>query len=249
VSAFSADSLQVLYRDAHFLVLAKPAGIATTAPDGGASLFALARELDPRAPQLHPLSRLDTQVTGIVVFARDATTNRLVLEARRAGRVQRRYLGLCRRAPEPPLGEWRAAIGMDARDPKKRRALAEGATGVGVKDAHTRYGVRAVTEAVVALDLWPQTGRTHQLRVHAAHAGVPLLGDVAYGGERRIVLPNGRILSAGRVMLHCVEVRLPHPDPARAELLMNMPPVQDMGTLWEAAGGTSAALAEAQSLR
>lgn len=242
MSAFTAASLKVLHRDDYFLALAKPAGIATTAPAGGESLFALAHQLDPRAPQLHPLSRLDTQVTGIVVFARDALANRLVMEARRAGRVQRRYLGLCRRAPEPALGEWRAAIGFDVRDPKKRRALAEGATGVGVKDAHTRYAVRAPTDAVVALDLWPQTGRTHQLRVHAAHAGVPLLGDVAYGGERRIVLPNGRILSAGRVMLHCAEVRLPHPDPARVELRLSMAPAADMRRLWEAAGGEPDAL-------
>lgn len=244
MSAFTSASLHVLHRDDYFLALAKPAGLATTAPDGGPSLFALARELDPRAPQLHPLSRLDTQVTGIVVFARDAATNRLVLEARRAARVQRRYLGLCGRAPEPAVGEWRAAIGLDQRDPKKRRALAEGATGIGVKEAHTRYGMRAVTNSVVALDLWPQTGRTHQLRVHAAHAGVPLLGDVAYGGERRIVLPNGRILSAGRVMLHCAEVSLPHPEPARAGLVVRLAPAQDMGALWAAAGGEPRALGE-----
>jgi 23S rRNA pseudouridine1911/1915/1917 synthase len=236
VSSFAADALPVVYRDAHFLALAKPPGIATTAPDGGPSLFALARELDPRAPQLHPLSRLDTQVSGLVVFARDALANRLVLEARRGGRLARRYLGLCRRSPELAQGEWRAAIGLDPRDPRKRRALAEGAGGVGVKHAHTRYSVRAATELVVALDLWPQTGRTHQLRVHAAHAGVPLLGDVAYGGERRIVLPNGRILSAGRVMLHCAEVCLPHPDPARGELRLKLGVADDMARIWNAAG-------------
>lgn len=241
MSAWTADALQVVHRDAHFLALAKPAGIATTAPDGGPCLVALARALDPRAPQLHPLSRLDTQVTGLVVFARDALANRLVLEARRAGLLARRYVGLCRRAPQPVEGSWQAAIAIDPRDPKKRRALADGAGGAGVKDAHTRYGVRAATQPVVALDLWPQTGRTHQLRVHAAHAGVPLLGDVAYGGERRIVLPNGRILSAGRVMLHCAEVLLPHPD--RAELRLNLPPAEDMQQLWRAAGGDLAALA------
>jgi 23S rRNA-/tRNA-specific pseudouridylate synthase len=242
VSAFTADALTVVYRDAHFLALAKPAGIATTAPDGGPSLFALARELDPRAPQLHPLSRLDTQVTGLLVFARDALANRLVLEARRAGRLERCYLGLCGRAPQPAQGDWRAAIGLDARDPKKRRALPEGAGGAGVKHAHTRYRVRAASELVVALDLWPQTGRTHQLRVHAAHAGVPLLGDVAYGGERRIVLSNGRIVSAGRVMLHCAELCLPHPDPARGELRLKLGVPDDMAQLWKGAGAVAGAL-------
>jgi 23S rRNA-/tRNA-specific pseudouridylate synthase len=235
VTRFAAASLAIVHRDAHYIAVAKPSGIATTAPDGGPSLFALMRELDPRAPQLHPLSRLDTQVTGLVVFARTAAANALVLEARRAGRVRRRYVGLSRRAPEPAEGDWRAAIGIDPRDPKRRRALPEGATGPGVKDAHTRYRVRALTEALVALDLWPQTGRTHQLRVHASHAGVPLLGDVAYGGERRIVLANGRILSAGRVMLHCAEVSMPHPDPACADLQLSLAPADDMARLCEMA--------------
>ena len=59
----------IVFRDRHLLVLDKPVGIATTAPDGP-SLFALARELDPEAPALHPLSRLDTQVSGLTTFAR-----------------------------------------------------------------------------------------------------------------------------------------------------------------------------------
>jgi 23S rRNA pseudouridine1911/1915/1917 synthase len=234
--------LRVVYRDAHFLAVEKPAGVATTAPDGGRSLFGLVRELDPRAPQLHPLSRLDTQVTGLVVFARDAAANQLVLAARRAGRLTRRYLAFCRRAPAPLAGDWRAPIGLDSRDPTKRRALPEGAAGPGVKLAHTRYRVRVERPALATLDLWPQTGRTHQLRVHAAHAGVPLLGDVAYGGEKRIVLDSGRVLSAGRVMLHCAELHLPHPDPARGELHLILPPPEDMLRLWGGAGGEVGAL-------
>jgi 23S rRNA pseudouridine1911/1915/1917 synthase len=236
--------LQVLYRDAHFLVLDKPAGIATTAPDDGPSLFAEARLLDPEAPQLHPLSRLDTQVSGIVVFARTPLANDCALDARRRGDFARRYLGLSLASTLALEGELRWSIALDPRDPKKRRALPEGALPAGAKPALTRYRQRARAGVIVALDLYPQTGRTHQLRVHAAAAQSPLLGDVAYGGDKRITLDNGRILSAGRVMLHCAYVSLPHPDRAQARLTLSLPPAADLLKLWLSAGGAASELSD-----
>lgn len=235
---------QVIYRDAHFLVLDKPAGIATTAPDAGPSLFSAARALDSDAPQLHPLSRLDTQVSGIVVFARTPLANDVALAARRDGQFSRRYLGLAQQGVLPPEGEFRWTIALDPRDPKKRRALPEGQLAPGAKAALTRYRVRACAGAVIALDLYPQTGRTHQLRVHAAAAQSPLLGDVAYGGDKRLTLDNGRILSAGRVMLHCAHVSLPHPDVACGRLSLSLAPAHDLLKLWLAAGGPASALSD-----
>lgn len=239
---FSAAGLRVLHRDRQYLALEKPPGIATTAPDGGVSLFTLAAELDPEAEQLHPLSRLDTQVSGLVVFARTAAANERVLRARREGGLHRRYLGLCAVAPSATQGDWRWAIGIDPRDPRHRRALAPDAAGAGTKLAHTRYALRANSGPVFALDLFPQTGRTHQLRVHAAAAGVPLLGDAAYGGARRLTLANGRILSAERVMLHCAEVCLPQLGADELLRLVLAPP-PDMARLWQSAGGDPAGLA------
>jgi 23S rRNA-/tRNA-specific pseudouridylate synthase len=234
----------VIYRDAHFLALAKPSGIATTAPDGGPCLFAAARSLDPQAPQLHPLSRLDTQVSGIVVFARTEQANARALAARRTGEFMRRYLGLAKLGVLAGEGEFRAAIAFDPRDPKKRRALPEGTQRAGAKAALTRYRERARAGVIIALDLFPQTGRTHQLRVHSAAANSPLLGDVAYGGERRLTLDNGRILSAGRVMLHCAQVALPHPSAASGTLRLSLAPPADMLKLWLSAGGASEALTD-----
>jgi 23S rRNA-/tRNA-specific pseudouridylate synthase len=244
-STLRATDLQVLHHDAHFLALDKPSGIATTAPTGGHSLFVLAQALDPRAPQLHPLSRLDTQVSGLVVFARTAEANGAVLAARREGRLFRRYLGLVAAPPLASQGDWYWSIGIDRRDPRQRCAIAPDAPNAhasGVKTAHTKYALRAATATLAALDLLPQTGRTHQLRVHAAAAGVPLLGDVAYGGTRRLTLSNGRVLSAGRVMLHCAAVKLPHPDAAVGELSLTLAAPADMQQLWSAAGGASGAL-------
>jgi 23S rRNA-/tRNA-specific pseudouridylate synthase len=230
----------VLHRDEHLIVVAKPAGIATTAPDNGPSLFALVQELDPRAPQLHPLSRLDTQVTGIVAFARTARANEVALEARRAGTMARRYLGISAERPAPPSGHWRWSIGLDPRDPKKRVALAAGAPGMGVKESSTRYAIRAEAGPLVALDLWPETGRTHQLRVHAGRAGCPLFGDIAYGAPKRFTLPNGRVLTAARVLLHCTSLRMPHAN--GGELALELAAPDDMLAVWRSAGGDAASL-------
>lgn len=230
---------RVLHRDAHLLIVDKPVGLATTAPGDGLSLFTLARALDPGAPALHPLSRLDTQVSGLVTFARTAHANHLALEARRQGRLRRAYLGLTFVAPEPAEGDWRWAIGIEPRDPSKRRARAEAAAGPGIKASHTHYRVCARTPSLCALDLWPVTGRTHQLRVHASAAGCALAGDSAYGGMRRMTLANGRILGAERTMLHCAAFAMPDPSRPGARFTLALAAPDDMQALWRAAGGAA----------
>jgi 23S rRNA-/tRNA-specific pseudouridylate synthase len=237
-----AEELIIVHRDAHLIVVIKPPTIATTAPNDGPSLFALVRACDPDAPQLHPLSRLDTQVSGLVSFARTKHANEVALRARRDGKFRRRYLGLSMSAPHPAEGAWDARIALHPHDVKKRRALAAHETGMAVKDARTRYQAFALSGPLHALHLWPETGRTHQLRVHAAHARCPLFGDVAYGGEKRATLANGRVLTAARVMLHCGHVRLPNPSGAREDLVFDLAPPEDMAALWRAAGGTDLTL-------
>ena len=94
---------------------------------------------------------------------------------------------------------------MHRANPKLRVA----GPGRGERDAHTDYRVVEQTPVGSVFHLRPRTGRTHQLRVHAAKAGAPLFGDHAYGGERRLTLPDGRVLTARRVMLHCHRVSFP----------------------------------------
>lgn len=236
MSRTSRDAL-IVHQDEHLLVLNKPAGIATTSPDDGPCLFKTALELDPSAPQLHPLSRLDTQVTGLVAFARTSEANKQALLARKHGVLTRRYTALATKAPEPSEGAWSQSIAIDPRDPRHRVALAHGAHGIAEKHALTLYRVRALSGPLVLLQLWPRTGRTHQLRVHAAHAGSPLAGDTAYGGIKRLTLPNGRILTASRVMLHCAVLSMPHPAGNGRILTLELAPEPDMAVLWKSAGG------------
>ncbi len=217
----SSDAeLRVLCHDEHFLVLDKPAGIATTSPDGRDCLAQRARALDPRAERSHPSSRLDADVSGVVVFARTSAAIEALLEARRAGRYARRYLALTG-APADDCAlsssdsaRWTWAIAIDPRDPRKRRALEPGQHGEREQEAETRARVLDRSSLALALVLEPITGRTHQLRVHAARAGLPLLGDVAYGGARRLVAADGSVLACPRVALHCAVVLVPAPDGA-----------------------------------
>lgn len=235
-------AVRVLHRDEHLLVLEKPSGIPTTAPPGGGRcLVDVAKALDPDAPRLHPSSRLDAEVSGIVTFARTPLATQHLLEARAAGRYARRYLGVASGVPEPAEGAWEDAIGLDPRDARKRRVVAGGTAGA--RTARSEYRVLAAIGGVRCALLWlqPQTGRTHQLRVHAAHAGVALYGDRPYEGPQRLVLADGSVVTARRVMLHCCRVSVPALG-GDGVLRFESHVAPDIAQLWSAAGGAAIAL-------
>jgi 23S rRNA-/tRNA-specific pseudouridylate synthase len=233
------DDVKILYRDQHLLVLDKPSGIATTAPGNARTLVEVARELDPAAPRLHPSSRLDAEVSGVVTFARTETATVCLLAARKAGRYLRGYLGIASGAPSAEAGEWRGAIGLDPRDSRKRRVVADDAPGA--RSAWSRFTLLAARERCALLWLEPQTGRTHQLRLHCAHAGLALYGDRPYGGPQRLVLADGSVVSARRTMLHCCRVSLPAIE-GEGVISVESEPAQDLKAFWKAAGGAAIVL-------
>jgi 23S rRNA-/tRNA-specific pseudouridylate synthase len=190
----------ILFESPDFLVLDKPPGMLTTS-DGAPCLSTWARSRV--AGFLHATSRLDRGVSGAVTFARSRGAIAAVEAARAAGAHRRLYLGLVARTPAPSRGRWTGPIGRHRGNPRLRRVAPGGMA------AATGYALVAARGPIVVLRLAPETGRTHQLRVHAAHAGVPLLGDGDYGGPRRVALPDGRVLRVRRPMLHASRVALP----------------------------------------
>ncbi|MBC7173479.1 MAG: RluA family pseudouridine synthase, partial [Polyangiaceae bacterium] len=174
------------------------------------------------------------EVTGLVTFARSQRAIDTTLEARRQGTYSRLYLALASVAPDASEGRWDWPI---ARHPREKRLRIAG-EGRDAQVAETDFRVHARCAGAVLLHLFPRTGRTHQLRVHAARAGAPLLGDTAYGGARRAVLPDGRVRTAERVMLHCARIVLPHP--RSGELREFRSPVpEDFERLWVGLGGAA----------
>ncbi len=214
----------------------KPAGLATIPDQGGASssvIASVARAIGAPLASLHATSRLDRAVSGVVIFARSKVAERRLRAARERGTYSRRYVAIAAIAPSEARGEWAAPIGR-IDDPRHRAAFGRDAGA-----ALSRYAVagRAGSWALLALE--PVTGRTHQLRVHAAYGGAPLLGDGTYGGPLRATLPTGRVLSFDRIALHAARVRVPRPDGSVLEVRSPVPNV--LRAWWRAAGGDEGA--------
>ncbi len=220
----AAPSLRVLFRDARWLAVDKPPGLPTTPSPNARSLVDRVREeLAPAAQVWHPLSRLDHDVTGAVLFALDRDATRIADRARELPEGYRRaYLALVQPAPASLEFVWDWDVGVDPRDPHRRLADA----GRDRQTAHTTGRVEDRRGAVGRLALRPVTGRTHQLRVHAHRAGCPILGDRTYAGARRVVAADGAVRSVPRVMLHCAHVALDGGPSVHAD------PPEDFEALW-----------------
>ena len=165
------------------------------------------------------------------------------MAARKAGQYERYYLALASAPARPVEGEWTWPIDHDPKDARRRIAVLPPAQrGV---EAVSRYrGARRELPMATLVLLMPQTGRTHQLRVHAAAAGAALVGDRHYGGPMTRVLPDGRVLRASRAMLHCARVSLPDvASSGRGRLVVDAAVPADFCSLWRALGGDEAVLA------
>jgi 23S rRNA pseudouridine1911/1915/1917 synthase len=216
----------------------KPAGIPTIGDHAGAAhalVAIVARTLGIDPGRVHPTSRLDRDVSGVVVLALTSAAADRLRAAREAGTYDRRYVAVAARAPVPVSGDWRAPIGRSPRSPRLRTV-----NGRDSLPATTRYSVCAQAPGGAAvLAVAPITGRTHQIRVHAAHAGAPLVGDAAYGGPSRLTLPNGRVHEPSRVALHALRVVVPDPDGTPIVALAPVPPA--LTDMWSALGGDASA--------
>jgi 23S rRNA pseudouridine1911/1915/1917 synthase len=215
-------ALVILHEDADLLVLDKPAGLvvhpAPGNPDGtlvnallahcGDSLTGIGGE---RRPGI--VHRLDKDTSGVMVVAKTAAAHAALAAAFAARDLDRAYLALCWGLPAPARGEIAGAIGRDPRERKRMAVVAAGG-----RPALTRYAIRQTWHAAVALlECRLATGRTHQIRVHLANGGHPLVGDPVY--LRRIPaaaakLPKeirGRLLDFPRQALHAASLGFVHP--------------------------------------
>lgn len=232
------DAPTPIHEDEDLLVMAKPSGVATTAPSRSESFTERLESL--RSERLHASSRLDREVSGIVTFARTKRGIAALDALRERGAYHRLYLALVG-ADLPAEGVWDGPIEVDPKDRRLRRV----ALGNHGRAARTRFARHARAGGHTLLRLTPETGRTHQLRVHAAHAGAPILGDARYGGLKRVSDADGRVVRATRVMLHCATVTLEGMGAAGAALVLRAPIPDDLRAVHLALGGDGADLTRA----
>ncbi len=230
-----AESL-VIHRDSSVLVLNKPAGLATQGGsgitrhiDGLLDLLTFGKKQRPRL-----VHRLDRDTSGVLVVARTVPAAAALSEALRQRDAQKLYWALTRGVPKPHRGTIKAALAKEAgHGPhgQDERMVTVERDAEGARHAITDYAVldQAGQEyAWVAVK--PYTGRTHQIRVHLASLGTPIVGDFKYGGTA--ARPAGEI--ADKLHLHARSIDIAHPDGGRLRVTAPLPP--HMLKTWELLG-------------
>lgn len=201
------DKERILYRDQYILVLDKPAGMATqpTPARYKGTVYAELEKLlhssnKQHRPSIGMVQRLDKNTSGVMVFSIHTRAHKKMTEAFRGRNLDKLYWALVDGIPPEPEGVFRSALA--------RRHSTNLMVSVerGGKSAETKYRVLRSTEKVSLVEVELVTGRSHQIRAHFSEAGLPLLGDLAYGGPE-----HWAGLKVPRQMLHSRELSFVHP--------------------------------------
>ena len=203
---------RVLIQDSHILVLDKPAGLSS---QGGRIqahtlddlLWAFARSNGKRPELVH---RLDRDTSGVILAGKTKPALGFLGKAMQSRQLRKTYLALVGGgAPDPAQGDIRLALRREeiGREAYVRTCPEDHPD---AQASHSRYRTLAASDEAALVELEPLTGRMHQLRVHLAAIGRPILGDARYGGA----------LTAGgaavpRLMLHATRLDFPHPEGGR----------------------------------
>ncbi len=218
--------LDVLYEDSALIVLNKPSGLVMHPAPGHTTgtlvhaLLAHCKDLSGIGGRERPglVHRLDKDTTGVIVVAKTWSAHRSLSLRGGAQAIVRQYQALVAGRLRKNSGTIDLAIGRDRWERKKISHRTDRP-----RESRTVYRVIERFEAATRVEVRPQTGRTHQIRVHFASLGHPILGDRVYGG-RTAVLES---VPADRQMLHAERLGFVHPD-RQAYVEFSAPPPADM---------------------
>ena len=204
----------VIYDDGDVLAINKPHDLAT---QGGTKVFrnvddlmaALTNEEGVKPRLVH---RLDKDTSGVMLLARSSKVAKELGESFKGRDVKKIYWAICAPVPEVQAGSLKAPIHKIGTPGREHIVVDEEG-----KFAHTEYAVvEAAHRQAAFIAFWPRTGRTHQIRVHAAYMGCPVLGDNKYRAEfnpdSKLPLPDFEQMTlANRLHLHAQRIICPHP--------------------------------------
>ncbi len=196
--------LSVVYQDEDLVVIDKPAGLAVHPGPGHPdqtlvnALLAMCPDIQSIGGEIRPgiVHRLDKDTSGLMMVAKTHQSHIDLSAQIKARQVTKGYLALVEGTPSPQEGKVDAPVG---RHPRRRTRMA---VVVGGKEARTSYKTREQFDGYSLLELYLETGRTHQIRVHMAHIGHPLVGDTLYGSASPLV---------NRHFLHAFHLGFKHP--------------------------------------
>jgi 23S rRNA pseudouridine1911/1915/1917 synthase len=212
--------VSVLYEDDYYLAVNKPAGQIVhpnakypSGTLGNAVTHYWRTKGEDRV--FRPTSRLDRDTSGIVLVALSRYAQQQLEWLNRRGETEKLYLGFVSGIPASKEGLWDMPLGFHPGGGVRRTVRPDGQT------ARTLFRLRAEYDRFALLEFRLLTGRTHQIRAHAAAAGHPLLGDEMYGGSRNLI---------NRQALHAFSYRFPHPRTGRL-IHVTVPLPEDMAAL------------------
>ncbi len=159
-------------------------------------------------PTLLLVHRLDLGTSGVVLLARNPAAHRALTLALQNRRAKKTYRALVWGRPIPPQSAYDDPLGRDPKDGRRMKVRRDG------KPAATRYRTLARLPSVTDVELVPETGRTHQIRVHLSAHGHPIVGDDLYGGATRwrgVRDPSHRraLAAVARPLLHAARIEVP----------------------------------------
>ncbi|MFZ3085700.1 MAG: RluA family pseudouridine synthase [Candidatus Hydromicrobium sp.] len=205
-------NLRVVYEDQYLLVISKKSGVLTH-PVPGFSKDTIVNALLYHYDKLSNLSgkdragivhRLDKDTSGLLIIARDDNTHRLLSEKFKEREIKKTYTALVWGSFSESKGEIILPIGRSRMDRKKMSISIDRG-----RDAVTRFEVKEEFENSTLLDIYPETGRTHQIRVHLSYIGHPIIGDAIYGSAESKKMAEE--LGIGRQFLHAKRLEFTHP--------------------------------------
>ncbi len=211
----------VVFEDKRVLVINKPSGIAVHGGSGiSAGVIEGLRAARPDLAELGLVHRLDRETSGVLVMAKRRSALRSLHAAFREGRVSKRYLAAC--VGHWPFGERSVDLALEVRNRAggERHVVAD----AGGKAALTHFAPQAFYDGFTVLSAEPETGRTHQIRVHAEALGHPLAMDVRYGDDdaNRVLKRRG----LKRLFLHAQSIGFA--DESGNEQLFSAPLADDL---------------------